>query len=304
MEFKVADFDGGRYHIYTSEANKSELNISFTSIAADALLKNGGTEELKKLYGPAFVSAENGYAVTISYTVDGIPESEHGVYAWTFLCKPHVTNLFSAKIANQAGLLKTTLYAGPILAACAKLESGSGGAMVDIPLRSTQERMWIKQDQKDRVTVIFSVAFTDPDDVVFGKVFLNEFKKSVAGAPAVDFRFDPPGELSGAANLPRGQNIGYVTFGMHRNTFSSSFLTRILVLFDRHYTGNAKQKAATILPSFRNYLHYHIKCAKSHLHTRMRNRVEESIKVLNRAKQEDAQPKEKKTAAGKTFKRQ
>jgi len=271
VEFKVADFDGGRYHIFTSEANKSELNISFTSVAAEALLKNGGTEELKRFYGPAFVSAENGYAVTIQYTVDGIPEGEH------------------VKIANQAGLLKSTLYGAPIVVACSKLESGSGGAMVDIPLRSAQERMWVKQDQKDRVTVVFSIAFSDDDDVVIGKVFLSEFKKSVAGAPAVDFRFDPPGELTGASNVPRGmKNIGYVTF----------------VLFDRHYTGVAKQKAATIVPSFRNYLHYHIKCAKSHLHTRMRNRVEESIKVLNRAKQEDIQPKEKKTAAGKTFKRQ
>jgi len=48
VEFKVADFDGGRFHIFTSEANKSELNISFTSVAADTMLKNGGTEELKK----------------------------------------------------------------------------------------------------------------------------------------------------------------------------------------------------------------------------------------------------------------
>jgi len=270
VEFKVADFDGARFHIFTSEANKSELNISLTSVAAEALLKNGGTEELKKFYGAAMVSAENGYAVTICYNVDGVPEAEHG------------------KIASQAALLKTTLYGAPIVVACGKLESGSGGGMVDIPLRNQQERMWIKQDQKDRVTIIFSIAFTDSDDVVFGKVFLQEFKKSVAGAPAVDFRFDPPGELAGAPNIPQGKSIGYVTF----------------VLFDRHYIGAGKQKSATILPSFRNYLHYHIKCAKSHLHTRMRNRVEESIKILNRAKQEEIQPKEKKTAAGKTFKRQ
>jgi len=273
VEFKVADFDGGRYHIFTSE-NKSELNISFTSSAADSLLKNGGQEELKKLYGSALVAPEGGYAVTIRYTVDGVPEGEQ------------------AKIAAQAGILKSTLYGAPILLACSKLESGGSGSLIDIPLRDFQERMWIKQDQKDRVTIVFSVAFSDPDDVVFGKVFLQEFKKSVAGAPSVDFRFDPPGELTGVSNLPRtraagSQDVGYVTF----------------VLFDRHYTGTAKQKSATILPSFRNYLHYHIKCAKSHLHTRMRNRVEESIKVLNRAKQEEAQPKEKKTAAGKTFKR-
>jgi len=274
VEFKVADFDGGRYHIFTSES-KSEISISFTSSAAESFLKNGGMEELRKLYGSALVTAESGYAVTIQYKVDGVPEAEQ------------------AKIASQAGLLKATLYGAPILVACSKLESGGGGPIIDIPLRDFKERMWIKQDQKDRVTVIFSIAFSDPDDVVIGKVFLQEFKKSVTGAPSVDFRFDPPGELTGVANLPRprsagSQDVGYVTF----------------VLFDRHYTGAAKQKAATILPSFRNYLHYHIKCAKSHLHTRMRNRVEESIKILNRAKQEEAQPKEKKTAAGKTFKRQ
>jgi len=270
VEFKVADFDGGRYHIFTHADNKSQLNISFTSGASETCLKNGGTEEMRKFYGPAFVTAENGYAVTIQYNVDGIPEGEH------------------AKIASQAGLLKTTLYGAPIIVACAKLESGGSGPTIDIPLRSGQERMWIRQDQKDRVSVVFSVAFTDPDDVVFGKVFLQEFKKSVAGAPSVDFRFDPPGELQGASNVPRGQNIGFVTF----------------VLFDRHFNGAAKQKVAQVLPSFRNYLHYHIKCAKSHLHTRMRNRVEESIKVLNRAKQEEIQPKEKKTATGRTFKRQ
>jgi len=206
VEFKVADFDGGRYHISTSES-KSELSVSFTSGAADSLLKNGGQEELKKFYGAALVAPESGYHVTIRYTVDGVPEAEQ------------------AKIASQAGQLKSVLYAAPIIVACGKLESGSGGPIVDIPLRNPEERMWIKQDQKDRVTVIFSVKFTDPDDVVFGKVFLQEFKKSVAGAPSVDFRFDPPGELTGVANLPRSRgvgaasDVGYVTF----------------VLFDRHY---------------------------------------------------------------------
>jgi len=270
VDFKVADFDGGRYHIWTGE-NKSELKISFTSGAAESLLANGGKEELQKVYGSAFVAPESGFAVTLQYNVDGVAAGEH------------------EKIANSAAQMKTHLYGAPIANSCAKAESGNTTAtLVDIPLRDNEERMWIKQDTKDRVTVIFSVAFSDADDVVIGKVFLQEFKKSVAGAPSVDFRFDPPGELSSVTHKPRGQNVGYVTF----------------VLFDRHYTGAAKQKSATILPSFRNYLHYHIKCAKSHLHTRMRNRVDESIKILNRAKQEEIQAKEKKTATGRTFKRQ
>ena len=37
---------------------------------------------------------------------------------------------------------------------------------------------------------------------------------------------------------------------------------------------------------FRDYLHYHIKCSKAYLHSRMRARVAAFLQVLNRAKQE------------------
>lgn len=73
-----------------------------------------------------------------------------------------------------------------------------------------------------------------------------------------------------------------------------------VVLFKRHWTPVAKaQPAVFTLVSFRNYLHYHIKCCKSYLHTRMRLQVENLLKVLNRAKQEA--PKERKLASGRTF---
>jgi len=78
VEFKVADFDGGKYHIWTHPENKSELNISFTSGAAEGLLTHGGKEELQKTYGSAFVAAESGYAVTLKYQVDGVPAGEQG----------------------------------------------------------------------------------------------------------------------------------------------------------------------------------------------------------------------------------
>jgi actin related protein 2/3 complex subunit 2 len=50
------------------------------------------------------------------------------------------------------------------------------------------------------------------------------------------------------------------------------------------------------------FFRYHIKASKTHFHTKMRKRVIELQKVLNRAK-EDAPKKEKKTAGGKTFRR-
>ena len=36
--------------------------------------------------------------------------------------------------------------------------------------------------QKDRVTVIFSTIFMDDDDVVIGKVFMQEFKEGRRGS--------------------------------------------------------------------------------------------------------------------------
>lgn len=47
---------------------------------------------------------------------------------------------------------------------------------------------------------------------------------------------------------------------------------------------------------------YHIKCSKAYMHDRMRKRVDSLLQVLNRAKAEPLEPKEKKTMTGKTFK--
>ena len=47
----------------------------------------------------------------------------------------------------------------------------------------------------DRVTVVFSTIFKDDDDIVLGKVFLQEFKegrRATATAPQVLFSKDAP----------------------------------------------------------------------------------------------------------------
>ena len=69
----------------------------------------------------------------------------------------------------------------------------------------------------------------------------------------------------------------------------------------RHVQGAHLTKVVALLCGFRNYLAYHIKCSKTYLHMRMRHRMDEWMKVLKRAQPEVAG--EKKTFAGKTFKR-
>lgn len=73
--------------------------------------------------------------------------------------------------------------------------------------------------------------------------------------------------------LKSSEDIGYVTF----------------VLFPRQFS-NPDVASSTIshIQLFRDYLHYHIKCSKAYMHSRMRHRVSEFQKVLNRAKTEVA----------------
>jgi actin related protein 2/3 complex subunit 2 len=96
---------------------------------------------------------------------------------------------------------------------------------------------------------------------------------------------DPPLDLKNVPGVKEGDNYGYVTF----------------VLFPRHFEKPAQRLATVqLIQFFRDYLHYHIKCSKAYMHSRMRAKVESWTKVLNRAKP-DAAEKEKKLASGKTF---
>ena len=104
---------------------------------------------------------------------------------------------------------------------------------------------------------------------------------TIQNAPQVLYSSrDPPLEIRHVPGLRNTEDIGYVTF----------------VLFPRHFT-YPEVASATIshIQLFRDYLHYHIKCSKAYMHSRMRFRVTEFQKVLNRAKTEVATT-ERKTA--------
>lgn len=59
-----------------------------------------------------------------------------------------------------------------------------------------------------------------------------------------------------------------------------------VVLFPRHTNRVARDNTINLIHTFRNYLHYHIKCSKVYIHSRMRAKTSEFLKVLNRARPE------------------
>jgi len=270
LDVVLADFDGVKMHLSNqSPEQRSVVTLSLSWRCVGVLLKNGGSDDLKTMYGSMLqASPENGYDISILFDVDNLPGNKE-------------------KFPESASLLKRHLLAAPFKKAFAAVEKGQNFPMLAIDYRD-DEAIYIK-GEPERVTVVFSIMFRDADDQVFAKIFLQEFadaRRNMSNAPAVSFSSkEAPGELKGVAGVKEGEGHGFVTF----------------VLFANHIK-NAEKSINTI-QTFRDYLHYHIKCSKAYLHNRMRTKVEAFLQVLNRARPTDVGPKEKKTAAGKTFTR-
>jgi len=272
VEMTLADFDGVTFHVFTDANSKNLMNVS-VSIKCFAELKKYDVEAfLQQQYGSLLQSPEQGYDATVQVNLAN-PGGD------------------KAQIARNVSLLKRHCIAAPFMKVFNDIEAKKAPsvALIEIPYRD-EEAIYIKPEA-DRCIVIFSVNFKDADDVVFAKVFLQEYqdaRKTMSNAPSVTYyQKEPPLELKGAKNLKVGQNNGFVSF----------------VLFQAHITGKKKESSADNIITFRNYLHYHIKCSKAFLHTRMRNRVRSFLQVLNRAKSELPNTGEKKTMSGRTFKR-
>ena len=96
----------------------------------------------------------------------------------------------------------------------------------------------------DRVTVIFSTTFKGEDDIILGKVFMQEFsetRRKFQQAPQVLFSHKhPPGELNDT-NALVGDNRGYITFGnFYYLKFNKRSLKKFFKLFIFFFSPNAK----------------------------------------------------------------
>lgn len=262
-----ADFDGVKFATRTAD-DKSGVYVSIACKGAGDLLKHGGSVYLKSVYGQALqAQPEPGYDITLYVSADA-PNKE--------------------ETAKSVSLFKRHLVAAPFLMVFEGIEAKKPlPDLITIDYRS-DESFYIKP-QGDNVIVIFDIIFRDADDVILSKIFLQSFVDSrkspgLGNAPAVTFsQKDPPMELKGVKGVRVDSKHGFVSF----------------VLFPGHL--KKPQETADLIQTFRDYLHYHIKCSKGYMHTSMRNRVESLIQVLNRAKPEPVNTV-KRTITGKYFK--
>ncbi|KAJ8474104.1 hypothetical protein ONZ45_g1755 [Pleurotus djamor] len=278
LDVLFVDYDGVRFHL-TSPEKKTVLLLSMQIRCWDELVQYGALDVLKREYGPLLLDqAEPEYNASLQIDLEQVPAD------------PESRKAFVSSVAH----LKRNALAAPFERAFQtqkQLEaSGSGqGDFMSVHYRD-EEAIYI-QAANDRVTVIFSTVFREETDRIFGKVFLQEFVDArrlptIQNAPQVLYSAkDPPLEIRHLPDLRQSEEIGYVTF----------------VLFPRHFqTPDIAAGTISHIQLFRDYLHYHIKCSKAYMHSRMRHRVAEFQKVLNRAKSESVAA-ERKTVTGRSM---
>jgi len=256
----VADFDGVLYRISNPKEDKTKVNVSISLKFYKELQEHGADDVLKREYGDLLVPADEGFDVTVQLDLSNIPDN------WE-------------EIVKKCGLLKRNCFAAVFEKYFEFQEKEEVGQQRAVIHYRDDETMYVEA-KSDRVTVIFSTIFKDASDIILSEVFMREFKegrKATATAPTVLFNNKEPPEDLKSTDARTGEGVGYITF----------------VLFPRHTKADTRDNTIDLIHLFRDYLHYHLKCSKAYIHSRMRAKTSDFLKVLNRAKIEDESAKKK-----------
>lgn len=302
----VTDFDFTTYHLSTIGEDKLMILISAYFKCWEDLLLYGVEDYLLSKYEQ--------YSEALTILPAGDVEQGYNYSLVLDLTKTSsLPDDSKSSLVEEISLLKKNAMAAPFAKAFSRYDEllnaylGANTYSEEVQQELANEQVLVLkhrgQDECiyikpsfDRVTVVFSTLFHDETDKIFGKVFLQEFvdarKRLVQTAPQVLYSHnEPPLDILHVVEGSReDENKGYVTF----------------VLFPRHLTvGDKRESTIAHIQFFRIYFHYHIKCSKAYLHSRMRFRVKEFLKILNRAKPEvsnaDAKASERRTATGRRF---
>ncbi len=170
--------------------------------------------------------------------------------------------------------LRSAIIAAPLQAAIEAQKQKNPFQSCTVKLSSNGQEAFTVACQGEQVVFLLSTAFPDQTDIVLARVFLQELfdvrkEGKLGDAPAVLFGREPPADLTHL--IPKQRSNGDLNY-------------LSIVLFPRHFD---KPEVFKLLPSLRDYLHYHLKCCKAYLHGRMRAKTADFLKILNRAKPEN-----------------
>merc|ERR1712130_229254 len=274
MTVRISDFDGVQYSIQIKQGDdKLIIGVSYPGYKE---IQEAADLELKARYGD-FIAPEpdNGRDdVSLVFPIDEIRQKD---------------NDYKIKLVNDIILLKDTIMCGPLKNYFTALKSGSPLAE-PIMYNYRGDTVLYLIPSSDRVTVVFGIDFAEPTDKVIARVFMQELadvKKVVRSAPPFTWREDPPYDQCKIGPQSNPGILGYASLSILKAHIS---------------TDEKLMEVVSVLLNFRTFLQYHLKCAKSYFHSRMRSKCSALLKILNRAKVSFG-TKKKTTKSGKTFTR-
>lgn len=280
-EIYFADFDDVLFKLTVVPGQESVLTLNVGLPCYRTIMEHGGKEHVEKIYGGMITQCDEGYHFALSVDCDSVSDPD-------------------ALLANLMHV-KRNLLGAPLIKAFNMLNDGTAKSMpfVTIPYRKT-ESIYVKAandpanpQNYDRITVVISLDFPDETDRAYARIFmqqLNDVQRKVNNAPPLQiYEADkPPMEIQGEVKNINPNIVGYISFTIFRPHVK---------------TPEKLNKAVDLIIGFRQYIHFHIKAAKTNLHMRMRRKVTTWLQVLNRAVMVSEAPKAMKTSSGKTFTR-
>lgn len=190
------------------------------------------------------------------------------------LVGPLVERLLWLQGAVAAGDEAAARAAPGKAAAAANAAAGPPPPLLQLQVRQL-ETCWIVA-KPDRILVIVSVHVQDEVDVALGRAFCQEFAET--NRKATDFSLpcsfsepkDLPSDLRGLP-APAAPNVGFLTLTLSEQSVRGASEERLLAL-------------ARPVMTWRNFFHFHLKHAKSYLHSRLRRRLDGWQQQLSRAR--------------------
>jgi len=266
------DFETSEYKVSINPKSSSVLTVSLRLPCYSEIKDTGVTDMLEKSYGDLVVDTEKGFSVSLAFDVMDPPKP-----------KKELVEL----VIN----LKENILTAPLLLYFNEMKSGSLTDPFNFNLRP-DTKMYIVP-ASGRVTVALRIALDNKVDLQVAEIFLKDYKevqrRKAGGAPPALFSINAPEEVKGESRYsPEEKHVGFLTFAVQQQQMR-----------------NPKNTAAALV-NFRSFLQYHLKCSKAFFHSRMRKKVREFLKVLNRAKTDfegETKKKAKKTASGRVFKK-
>lgn len=279
IDVRAADFDGVEHYVRVDPDAKNIMMVSINLPCLEEIVQQCGQQYLTNLYGAMIMSTPlQGYTLTLKLDLDTLPDSDAEKDA---LCE-------------KLSCMQRDITGAPLWISLQCLKDGTAPPKPHYSVHYRPSEAMYVANSRDRVTVVFSIEFSDASEAAIVKVFLQEFEvtrrntRDLSTAPVVAFSNEPPLELKGVSVPEAKSCIGFISLGLSKSNVDGK------IPMDR---------VVGLVAGYRSFLLYHIKCSKTHMHSRMRSRVNGWMQVLNRAVPEKTD-KAKRTATGRTFTRQ